>query len=644
MKKVFWLAAGCCLFLFFIFVIAVFLNTIPRSLLDLPTSLTVKAKEGEVLRVYLNPEEQYLLPVKLKNVNSAIVRSLVAIEDGRFFSHPGVDPLAVARATVQNLLAGRIESGASTITMQLARLIDPAPRTFKNKIIESLRAINLELRYSKKQILAMYLNRLPFGGNVVGVETAARIYFGKTADNLSLAEAALLAGIPRDPNRYNPLRNLKLARERQKNVLKKMYESDAIGDLEYKKARRKQIRPRRHLFPHRANHLTELIRGRGYSGSVQTTIDYKLQKSLQEQAAEHGAHLKHYGVHNLSVAIIENHTGKVRAYLGNHDFFDSKHAGQVQGPFALRSPGSALKPFLYLYAFEEGKLTPRRQLIDVASHFVGLTPENYSRRFKGQVSVEKALRQSLNIPAVRVLNRMGLDDFHGFLTELGFAHLKEESSYYGLGLILGGCGVNLMELSSAYATLARGGEYIPLTFIEDNQSRRPVDNLYSEEAAYLVHSILKDSGEDFSQTPVAYKTGTSTHHRDAWTIAYNPEYTVGVWAGNFSGEGAKELVGRRAAQPLARRIFQMLSRRGGDSWFKKPGGVGERQVCVSSGHPPGNFCSETVSDLYIKGKTESSRCETHRLIYVSEDGTESYCAACVPETGYRRKVVKRYPP
>lgn len=609
---------------------------------DLPSGLSLYSRDGQLLHTYLNHNEQLLIPIKLENVHDNMISALVASEDERFYSHPGVDPLAIGRATVTNIRHGSIQSGASTITMQLARMLDPANRTFFNKFIESLRAIQIDRRWSKERIMEAYLNRLPFGGNVKGVETAARVYFDKVAGNLSIAESAYLAAIPKDPVRLNPLRHHERVLRKQVRVLKRMVEEGYISDSEYREARADTIKPTRHPLPFETPHLTEHLRNRGRTGHTETTVDLSFQHQIERIADDYVKGLENHNIHNLSVVVLDNETREVLAYLGSQDFHDDKHAGQVQGPYAIRSPGSTLKPFLYVRAFVDGHATPSTTLADVPTRYVGLAPENYDREFRGRVTASRALKQSLNVPAVRLLNHYGLGSFKQFLEKIGFRHLEHEPDYYGLSLILGGVGVNLMELTNAYATLASGGIHRRPSFVKRSKpDGRP---MYPRSGSYLVSHILKADESVFGAFPFAYKTGTSANHRDAWTVGWNPEITVGVWTGNFDGTHSKYLMGRRSALPLVKKIFRARYPDKSGPWYDRPPSVRKRTVCTVSGKVPNPTCPSQTEGLYIRDRSSSEECQVHEKIFVSKDERLSYCSGCITGHDYKTKVIERHSP
>ena len=567
----------------------------------------------------------------IDDINPQLGLAVIAVEDKRFHNHIGVDPIAAARAACSNLVNRRIVSGASTITMQTVRLMQPRPRTAVSKIVEAFRAIQLERLLGKDEILEYYLNQAPFGGNLVGAEAASLCYFGKHARDLTLAESALLAGLPQSPTRYRPDRHPDRARVRRDHVLDRMHACGFISPEELARAKAEPVSVRRHRLPFIAPHFSQLVsRLNPGEKTLRTTLDRRLQR-LCEAALRDACdrlrppgELRPAGVPNGSIVIVENSTAAVRAMAGSCDFFSLEDAGQVNGAIARRSPGSALKPFTYALAFDRGICSPGTILADVSVNYAGYAPQNYDRGFRGPVSAREALTASLNVPAVRLLEQVGHARLYQLLGELGITTLTMDADHYGLGLTLGSADVRLLELANAYATLARFGEHRPLRFLE-NDRRAPARRVLSPEAAYLVLDVLSDhqipgtgalAGND--NVRIAWKTGTSWGHRDAWTIACTPEFTVGVWLGNFSGKPDRGLIGVKAAAPVAADLIgraKLVARLHGDgspAWFARPDGVEVREVCSLSGMPPNEHCPAVSRELFIRGRSPVERCTVHQ--------------------------------
>ncbi len=624
----------------------------PEHQLDSPGGgVQVLDRDGGVLRPFIDGDDCWAFETELADVSPRLVEATIAVEDQRFRTHPGVDPLATLRALSQIVRHRRIVSGASTITMQAIRLLEPRPRTILTKAIEAFRALQLERLRDKDAILTLYLNRAPYGGNLVGVEAASLAYFGKHARDLTLAEAALLAGLPQSPSRLRPDRHPERARVRRDHVLERMHACGFITEGELALARRQPVRVEREPFPFDAPHLARLVRGR-YPGRalLQTTLDRRVQALAEETIREAVAALRRDGVTNGAVVVIENKTAAVRAMVGSCDFRADADDGQVNGAVAPRSPGSALKPFTYALAFERGIATPDTILADVPASYAGYDPENYDHTFRGPVTAREALSDSLNVPAVRLLGQVGHRPLHGLLRRLGLSTLTRDADHYGLSLTLGSTEVTLLELTNAYAALARLGVYKPYRLLETE----PVadgQRVLSDGAAWLVADVLSDAeklcrrhlpgGEGGLR--MAWKTGTSFGHRDAWTVAYTPDYTVGVWVGNFDGRPSAALVGVRAAAPVAVRLMERLYGEGRPAWFHRPASVGRRRICSISGMPPGPHCTAVAEGFYLPGRSAAERCTVHAEVRIDRATGASLCPLCARGRESELRLVECWP-
>ena len=565
------------------------------------------------------------MPVELDEINPQLINATLSIEDNRFKKHFGVDPFAVMRAFSLNLRNGRIISGASTISMQVIRLIEGRKRSFPNKIIEAIHAIHLERLYSKDDILKLYLELAPYGGNIHGVKAASFRYFNKHPADLTLSECALLAGIPQSPTRLRPNRYPERAGIRRDRVLSSMLKNNYITKAQYDNAIKEPISAGNNILPFKTPHFAEFVHSR-YSGTknIYTTLDPAIQHFAENALKETVNSLKPYGVTNGAVVVIENSTGNIRAMVGSADFFSKENSGQINGALSRRCPGSTLKPFTYALGFEQGLYTPRMILSDKPVQYNGYSPTNYDNKFRGDVSVREALVDSLNVPAVEVLNKIGYRNLYRFLRALGITTLNNLPEHYGLALTLGAGEVNLLELTNAYATLARLGVYKPYNFIEEQESQPK--QIISNAACYILADILSDTKRlndigiyrDTTIHPkIAWKTGTSYGNKDAWTVCYNPEYTIGVWLGNFSARTARALVGVDTAAPLAVKVFDWLYLRKPAPWYDMPDSIGVRRVCDASGEPIGDNCKNSVSDLYIKNRTINRPCPIHEKVVSS---------------------------
>ncbi len=612
-------------------------------------------KDGNLLRAFMTGDQRWLLPVELNKLNPNFINATIAVEDKRFWRHHGIDLAAVLRAVRLNVSGGRVISGASTLSMQVIRILENRPRTMFNKIIESAHVTRLEALYSKEEILELYIERGPYGGNIHGVRAASLRFFQKNPEDLSLAECALLAGLPQSPSRFRPDRYPERAGKRRNMVLLSMFKNNYITSGQYEGAIREPVIAGRYSFPFKAPHFTRLVKDK-FSGEQDaiTTIDSGIQHFAELALSDAVGRLKNRGVKNGAVVIIENATGKVRAMVGSPDFFSEEDLGQINGAISKRCPGSALKPFTYALGFDEGLYAPRTILADVPVQYSGYMPVDYDKKYRGPVTVREALVDSLNIPAVEVLNKITYRKLYLFLKDVGITTLKNPPEHYGLSLTLGSGDVNLLELTNAYAALARLGEYKPYTFIEADET--PSLRAISEGAAYLVADILSDSsrleaagisgiykGRDL-YPKVAFKTGTSYGHRDAWTVCYNPEYTVGVWLGNFSAKPAKALVGIEAAAPVAARIFSWLYTEKAAPWYKMPDSIGQKYVCALSGQPVSEICPHAVKDLYIKDCTVARKCAVHKKIAIDNETGLALDDHSKKSRKYTQKVFEVWPP
>lgn len=590
------------------------------ELARLPAAVVLTDRSGEPLRVKLAAGGFDCRPGYVPAPEHWIAQAIVAAEDRRFWSHPGVDGLALVRAAGQNAFSGRRVSGASTISTQVIRLMEPRHRTLLTKAIEAFRALQLERRHIKREILAQYLDRAPFGGNLIGIEAAARRYFGKGAAELSLAEAALLAGVPQSPSRLRPDRHPEKARQRQAYVLERMEACGFITAAQRAEALAQPLAARTGPYPFRAPHFCDLagVPARaGTDATVRTTLDADLQRVAEDILARH---LRDRTVQSGAIVLLDVQTGAVRALVGSPDYFAERRAGQVNGAVAPRAAGSTLKPFAYALALDRGLITPGMVIPDVPTRFRDLDPRNFSHDYRGLVSVRDALVLSLNLPAIEVERRAGQERFWSTLRALGLGTIDQPAAHYGLGLVLGNAEVRLLDLANAYACLARGGTWLPARFVES--ARVPVPKaVFSPEACWLVSDML--SGEeramdttghaaDVRLPPMAWKTGTSAGLRDAWTVAWNPDYVIGVWAGNPDGSASAELVGRQIATPIAWDLFRRLYPDNTGPWYARPAGVAERTVCAVSGCTPGAHCAHTATDWAIAQVSRCEPCPVHR--------------------------------
>lgn len=532
----------------------------------LARSVMVADREGRPLRAFTAEDGAWRFAVRPGEVSPLYLRFLLAREDRSFRSHPGVDPLAMVRAIAQFLAAGRVVSGASTLTMQTVRLLEPRPRTLAAKLVEMVRAFQLERRYSKDEILAMYLTLAPFGGNLEGVRAAALFYFGHDPLNLTPAEAALLVALPQSPSRLRPDRFPERAMEGRAKVLRRLVEAGLLGETEAAGAGLEAIPPVRLAAPFLAPHLAARLARREPGREVHaTTIDRSLQEAVEDLARRHLARLEPEAT--AALMVVENATRAVRAYVGSADFLDGRRLGQVDMVAAVRSPGSALKPFVYGLAFDLINLHPETVVSDRPMRFGDYAPSNFDGTYHGDLTVREALHMSLNVPAVAVLDRIGPARFARLLTDAGAdLHLDSRIDRPALPMILGGVGMTLADLTRLYVGLANRGVVAPLRLSEGDaadEGRR----LMSGPAAWSVTTILRGTPPPADRPlarhtrnnhPIALKTGTSYGFRDAWSVGFDTAHTVGVWVGRADGGFGSSRTGHLEAAPLVYDVFDLL--------------------------------------------------------------------------------------
>ena len=594
---------------------------------------------GNVLRVSLGEGDTDCRPFYVASRDDWIVKALVASEDGSFWSHHGVRPLSILRAACQNVFNGRRISGASTITMQAVRLIRPHPKTLWWKWKEAMMALKMERTKSKEWILSQYLNRAPYGSNLVGIEAAAQGWFGKGAKSLGLGEAAMLAGMVQAPSRFRPDRGYEKALKRRDYVLGRMQELGLATAAQVEGA--KSVRPVicRAPRPFRCPYFCDWVMrslGERAAGDVRTALNADVQliceNAVDAAAAKGGA--------SVATVVMRVDTGEVVALACSGDYLGGAD-GQVNTALAPRPAGSTLKPFLTALGIEKGFVTPETRLADVPTAFKGYRPSNFDTKYRGDVTVRDALIQSLNIPFVRLLNRLGVESFGQQLRTLGFRHLGASDEAYGLGMAIGNVEVTLMELVSAYAVLARYGTTSDGT------------RVFAPGTAYLVSDMLSGNERsaaalghvaDVAASRFAWKTGTSSAYRDAWTVLWNPDYVVGVWCGHKRGGfGDRTVVGAKAAAPVAWGVARQLYPQNDGPWFVEPGDVFRRKVCALTGRPASADCPATVEGTAVRGCSLSVLCDRHRRNAQGEVITvtdrNSRLALTQPEDGATFKLV-----
>jgi penicillin-binding protein 1C len=608
--------------------------------------------KGEVINAYLTSDQKWRMKTELDEISPLLRKTIIAKEDKYFYSHPGINPFAIARAFFKNIYRMKRTSGASTITMQVARALEPRKRNILSKIIEMFRAFQLEWKYSKDEILQMYLNLVPYGGNIEGVKSASQLYFKKNPDHLSLAEITALSIIPNRPSSLVMGKNNDRIVEERNRWLKKFANDKVFTEKEIEDALAEPLIASRGVVPHYIPHLAYKLKkqlGTGTKVSViKTNIDLNTQLKTEKLVEDYVRVQRLRNIKNAAVVIIDNKTHKIVAYVGSSGFKDSTDGGQVNGANAVRQPGSTLKPLMYALCFDEGLMTPKTVVTDVAVNYQGYAPENYDKKFNGYVTVEYALDHSLNIPAVKSLKLLGDEKLIQKLIQCNFKQIQKDQRKLGLSMILGGCGTTLEEMTGLFSVFANDGDYISPSFIQSdtNHFRK---NIISPAATYMVNEILsKVNRPDFPlnwsaterMPKIAWKTGTSYGRRDAWSIGYNKNYTVGVWTGNFSGVGVADLSGANIATPLLFKIFNTIDYDSDEEWFTQPKDCDIRQVCSETGMIPTDHCTNLTTDYFIPLISSTQTCNNWQEVMISPDEKISYCKSCVPESGYKKKWYK----
>ncbi|MBX7258340.1 MAG: penicillin-binding protein 1C [Candidatus Hydrogenedentes bacterium] len=592
----------------------------PSPYLHTTASREVFDRSGKLLFASLNGEEQWLFPRPFDAISPYLVKATIAAEDQRFYSHPGVDTIAILRAVGQNVWGGGIHSGASTITMQVVKRGSPSTRTIAGKLYQAVQALRLERHASKTQILEAYLNTAPYGLNLVGCESAARRYFGKPSVELTLSEAATLAALPKSPTALMPLAKSAAAKSRRDYVLQRMRDDGYISPQECEHAMAEPVTAAWHDFPLLSPHLAmRLSRASEEGARIHTTLDARIQLRCERLIAET---LKTFDnqVTNAAVIVVDTESGKVIARVGSSDFFNTPGGGQVDACQAARSPGSALKPFTYALGMERQELYPTEYLLDDSLDYGLYSPENFDQEYRGLVSASYALKRSLNVPAVLVLERIGEDNMYRFLRRAGLSSLTREAEFYGLGLTLGNCEVRLEDLTAAYLMLANLGAYRPLRYAAD-EPPRAARQLLSRSTCLGIYDMLEqplptDFQKDIvraSGTPprVCWKTGTSSGYHDAWSFMFNRHYVVGVWLGNNDGRASRMLVGAKAALPLAARIFRFLPQKQSPFWPEPGDDLSTVTICAVSGLPASRWCTRTSTAQFPADLFLNRCCDVH---------------------------------
>lgn len=633
-----------------------FLFALPGDLFITPTSYVVEASGGELLSASIAKDGQWRFPAA-DSIPEKFAACIVAFEDKRFYSHPGIDLLALCRAMRQNWKAKSVVSGGSTLSMQVVRLSRRESRTVWEKLIEMLLVLRLEFTHSKADILKLYAANAPFGSNVVGLEAASWRYFGRSPQTLSWGEMATLAVLPNSPSLVHPGKNsLRLIRKRN-DLLDKIVRLKVVDPATAGLAKLEPIPGKPQALPQHAPHLLNRFKTE-YAGRtrITSTLNYELQLKINALLKRYNNRYRANDINNISALVLDVRQGTVAGYAGNIYQPENKelesHVDMIRAP---RSPGSTLKPLLYASMLNDGFILPRTLIPDVPTQIGGYSPQNYDLGYDGAIPADKALSRSLNIPAVKMLQNYKYQRFYDQLKKLGFSTLNKPADHYGLSLILGGSEVTMWDLARTYMGMARTlshfndyqGKYNPHDYDAPGYDKLEKRNTRYDAYESQVNSVLDHASiwnafnameelmrpgeeglwEQFSSSQrLAWKTGTSIGFRDAWAIGLNPGYVVCVWVGNADGEGRPGLTGIDVAAPVLFDIFKLLKN---EKWFQAPKNkLKKMRVCRRSGYKAGEYCKDVVEELVSPAGEKTLICPYHKLIHLDKTGIYRVTDAC----------------
>jgi penicillin-binding protein 1C len=638
---------------------------LPRALFEAPLSTTLRVSNGELLSASIAQDGQWRFPAS-DSIPFRFATAIRFFEDEDFYAHPGIDPAALVRAAYLNIRAGRVVSGGSTISMQTMRLAyGNAPRTYLQKMMEMTATLKLELLYSKKDILKLYADHCPFGGNIVGINAASWRYFGRPPEKLSWAESAALAILPNNPGSIFPGKNQEQFLKKRNRLLDKLYANGYLDTDELLLSKDEPLPLKVKPLPDVGYHLLHRSMEEGYFGkNVVSTLDAALQREVSRRVNDYSAQMKANQVHNAAAVVIEISSGNTLAYVGNTSN-EGDHGQHVDIVTAQRSPGSLLKPVLYAASLDEGLILPRQLLPDIPVFYKGFSPKNFDKTYRGAVPADEALAASLNVPFVHLLIGYGYERFHQKLKDMGMRSLNQPAGHYGLSIILGGAETSLWELTAIYAGMVRAysnlpgrpyrkgyakADYHPNRYVADANNEEEValedDGFlrapsigYALQAMQEVRRPTEEAGWQMfrSSRPIAWKTGTSFGFRDGWAIGMNSRYLVGVWLGNADGEGRPGLTGVQAAAPLMFDLFDLLQ---GDASFDEVYGS-PVALCAQSGMLATEQCPPAKTTLNLPDYMSSGRsCAFHQLVHLDSDEKFQVNSSCYEVA--RMKTVTRF--
>ena len=625
--------------IFIVIILIFYAFCLPKKLFTKPTSTVITSNNNELLGALIAKDGQWRFPHN-DSVPKKFKTCLIQFEDEYFYKHPGFNPVSIFNALKQNLKAGKVKRGGSTITQQVIRLSrNDRPRTYFEKLKELILATRLELSISKEKILTYWSSNAPFGGNVVGLDAASWRYFNRKSTQLSWAESATLAVLPNAPNLIYPGKNQDKLLVKRNRLLKKLLVKNVIDSLTYNLSILEDLPQKAYSIPQIAPHLLQKINKKNEGKFVKTTIDKRLQNQSNSIVKNHYNILSKNGIHNISVLVLDVKTRQVLAYVGNAPS-TKKHQKDVDVIDKPRSTGSVLKPFLYAAMLDSGNLLANTLVADVPTNFGSYQPENFDKKYAGAISAKRALSKSLNVPTVRMLQEFGLENFYSYLKKLQLKDLRKSANYYGLTLALGGAESNLWDLCKSYASMASTvnhytenssryfkNEFCEPTFYTDKKidfgEKSSEKIIFDAASIYLTFESLKEvnrpnSDENWeffdSSKQVAWKTGTSFGFRDAWAIGTTKDYVVGVWVGNADGEGRPGLVGVQAAAPI---LFDVFDKLPNSEWFEKPfDEMTEIEICNRSGYRATEICEEKKTEFIQNAGLKTAPCPYHITVNV----------------------------
>lgn len=639
---------------------------LPSSLFDVPTATVAESRQGYMLGARIADDGQWRFP-KMDSVPNRFEKSILLFEDEHFYRHPGFNPVSIGKALWQNLTTEN-RRGGSTLTQQVIRLSRKnKQRNYAEKLIEIVQATRLEAGYSKKEILNLYASYAPFGGNVVGLETASWRYFGIPSSQLSWGQATALAVLPNAPALIFPGKNEAKLLAKRDRLLLKLFQKKIIDGTTYELAMGEKLPGKPLPLPEIAPHLTEKIRKEYRGKRIQSTIDFSLQKKINRITKEHHHALSQNQIHNLAVLVLDVRTREVLAYVGNAST-SKENNNYVDIIDKSRSTGSILKPFLYASMLDSGELLPNTLVADIPTVVNGYSPENFDKQHNGAVPASVALSRSLNIPAVRMLQAHGLNRFYNRLHKMNFTTLPHPADYYGLTLILGGAESSLWDITKAYAGMAstlnyyttssseyRTSEFMDPIYVKNEKANfgklRKTAAVFNAGAIYntlnSLQNVNRPSGEEnwsfFNNSQqIAWKTGTSYGFKDAWAVGVTPKYAIGIWAGNADGEGRPGLTGIQTAAPV---LFDVLAVLPKSEWFAIPyDELIEAEVCSKSGHLAGLFCDEIASEYIPRLGIKTNACPYHQKVFLDASERRRVNSSCYPLSEMKQKSWFALPP